>query len=250
MGSKRVPLLVGVAVAGTTLLTATALGAVTQSGPRTGHVEMAAGLTSSVTQNGVQVKAAAGAARAAVGFRVPLTVTVRSQETQIAVVDLEVNDPHNRRVFQRTWTGLTLVGGRSSTLTVEWTAPSVAGRYRIAVGVFTDGWGSLLAWNNQAAFVVVAPARTVAPATQPSSSKATPAGTTPSTTVPTTPSAPTDTPTVTATAAVPTTDTAAPPGLQKGRKNGVKPTPPGVGIGLGNPMASLPASAALPSDGG
>src|SRR5438128_5379027 len=115
MASNRVPLLVGVAVVGTTLLTATALGAVTQGGSRSGHVEMAAGITSSITENGVQVKASVGSPRVAGGTPVSLTVTVRSEQTELAMVDLEAYDPTEKRVFQRTWTSQTLSGGTSST---------------------------------------------------------------------------------------------------------------------------------------
>ncbi|HEY6793764.1 MAG TPA: hypothetical protein VI248_03665 [Kineosporiaceae bacterium] len=167
MASNRVPLLVGVAVIGTVLLTATALGAVTQGGVRSGHLDAAARITSSVTQNGVQVKASAGSSRVAGGSQVPLTVTVRSDQTQVTVVYVEAYDPLDKRVFQRTWTAQTLDGGRSSTWNVAWTTPKVtwttpspAGRYRIAVGVFTGGWGRLLAWNNRAAYVVVSPPAT------------------------------------------------------------------------------------------
>ena len=174
MTSKRVPLLVGVAVAGTALLTVTALGAVRQPRSDQGRQEVAAGLTSSVTQNGVQVTAAAGIARVAAGGGVPLTVTVRSKRSQTAVIDLEAFTASGRRTFQRFWVDQQLTAGGSSTWTVTWTAPAVPGRYRIAVGVFTAGWTTLLAWNSQAAFVVVAPSagapaspRAASPSTSP-----------------------------------------------------------------------------------
>jgi hypothetical protein len=157
MTSKRVPLLVGVAVAGTALLTVTALGAVRQSRTDIGRDAMAAGLTSSVTQNGVQVTAAAGAARVVAGGEVPITVTIRSETSQNAVVDLEAFDPAGRRVFQKFWTGGRLNGGHPVTWTTTWVPAATPGRHRIAVGVFTDSWDSLVAWNNTAAFVVVAP---------------------------------------------------------------------------------------------
>src|SRR5690242_16705177 len=155
MRGHRVPLLVSVALAGTTLLTATALAAVKQQGrPPAGRVEMAAGLTSSVTQNGIEVRAAAGTARVAAGAVVPVMVSVCAERSQPAVVDLEAYDPRGHRVFQRYWAEQHLTAGRTTTWTVPWTLPSAPGRYRLAVGVFSAGWGSLLAWNNQAAFVV------------------------------------------------------------------------------------------------
>src|SRR5690242_20225581 len=113
MGSTRVPLLVGVAVIGTTLLTATALGAVTQGGYRVDPVDSAAQVTSSVTRNGVQMKASAASARVVAGTPVPLTVTVRSSLTRTAIVDLSVHGFSPGSVFQRTWPAQTLVGGRT-----------------------------------------------------------------------------------------------------------------------------------------
>ena len=157
MTSKRTPLLVGVAVAGTALLTATALRAVGQGEAGSGRIGMAAGLTSSVTQNGIEVRASAATARVAAGGTVPLTVTLRSSTDQVAVVDLEAYGPTGHRAFQRAWTAQHLQAGRTSTWRHDWTVPSTPGRYRVVVCIFTGGWGPLLAWNNQAAYVVVAP---------------------------------------------------------------------------------------------
>jgi len=163
MTSKRTPLLVGVAVAGTALLTATALRAVGQGEAGPGRIGMAAGLTSSVTQNGIEVRASAATARSAAGGTVPLTVTLRSSSDQVAVVDLEAYGPTGHRAFQRAWTAQQLQAGRTSTWRHDWTVPSTPGRYRIVVCIFTGGWGPLLAWNNQAAYVVVAPPAPDAP---------------------------------------------------------------------------------------
>ena len=156
MTPHRVPVLVGVAVAGAALLTATALRAMSPDRPVTGRIEMAAGLTSSMTENGVEVTAAAGAVRVAGGAAVSLTVSVRSESGRVAVVGLEVYDPAGQRVLTRSWAGQRLLPGTPGAWTVQWTAPPDPGRYRVAVGVFSAGWETLLAWNNQAAYVMVA----------------------------------------------------------------------------------------------
>ena len=70
------------------------------------------------------------------------------------LIDVEVYDGNGQRVFQRFYDNQSLRAGVAFYLTPSWT-PSRAGTYTVKIGVFKPGWNGTLAWNPQAATIVV-----------------------------------------------------------------------------------------------
>lgn len=131
------------------------------------------------------------------GGTVSVTALVTSTVSATALVDVGVYAPDGvTRVYQRWFDNEVFVGGQERSFSFTWTPPtgSMAGTYKVVVGVFTPHWGSLYTWLDRATFSVAAPAPTAAPTAAPSATAAPTA-----TAVPTV--APTPTPAPTATSA-------------------------------------------------
>jgi hypothetical protein len=147
---------------------------------------------------------------------VSIVTSVSSSQASTVLVDVEVYDPASAKVFQQSWDNQAFSAGRTQTYTSSWTPSSTAaaGTYTVKVGVFTPGWGSLLAWNNGAATfsVSAAAAATNTPTPLPPTNTPTPLPTsTPLATSTSTPTAvATNTPLPTSTAVLTPTPTATP----------------------------------------
>jgi len=200
---KSVPATAIAALTATTLISATAVGAVRQLSSESAATPIRTVSGGTVSADGVSAAGSVSAGRVTPGGAGTLTARVRSAESRTAVVDIEVYDAAGAKVFQKFWLAQALPAHRQVTLRAGWTAPTTPGSYRIAVGVFADGWSSLLTWNNQAASLRVG---SPSGPTGPSASAGTPPAGTPPTTAPI-PTASTSTKPPTAT----TSDTSRPP---------------------------------------
>jgi hypothetical protein len=88
------------------------------------------------------------------GQVVTITASVTANRATTALIDIEVYDRSGQRVFQRFFDNQSLGAGSARYLTASWT-PSRAGTYTVKIGVFRPGWNGTLAWNPQAATIVV-----------------------------------------------------------------------------------------------
>ena len=135
-----------------------------------------------LASGGVVTSARVDRVRATIGDSVAVTVSVKSNATRTALIDVEIYDRSGRKVFQKYWDNRSLAAGRTREFTTRWaTAGRAAGPYTVRVGVFGTGWTSLIHWNDQAGSVTlttvvptttasttattIAPATTTAPAT-------------------------------------------------------------------------------------
>lgn len=88
----------------------------------------------------------------------PSTITVTIEDVSGAltsgIVDIEVYDSSNQRAMQKFVEGQSFTSGTSRSYTAEWT-PSVAGTYRVTVGVFSGDWSKNYYWNNDAFDITV-----------------------------------------------------------------------------------------------
>jgi hypothetical protein len=68
------------------------------------------------------------------------------------IVDMEVYNSSNQKVFQQYTPGQTFGTGETRTYDYFWTVPAnqPSGTYTVKVGVFSTGWGTLYMWNNSA----------------------------------------------------------------------------------------------------
>jgi hypothetical protein len=96
--------------------------------------------------------------RARHGTNVDLGITVRRTTTMAnGMIDVEIHDPAGARVFQKTYDNVVVNASGYRAFAADWVVPANAmvGIYTVKVGVFTQGWGRLLHWNNNAATFVV-----------------------------------------------------------------------------------------------
>ncbi|HVA40997.1 MAG TPA: hypothetical protein VNF49_10055, partial [Candidatus Binataceae bacterium] len=86
------------------------------------------------------------------GQRETVTVSVRSNTALSALVDIEIYDPSGAKVFQTYYDNRSFGGGVAQSFAQSWRVPTNAkkGTYRVMVGVFSPGWGTLYAWNSAA----------------------------------------------------------------------------------------------------
>ena len=125
--------------------------------PAAAAVAASGGAPAAAVAGGIATGARVTPASAARGATVTVAVAVRSQAAMTVLVDLEVADPAGRKLFQRSWDGQALEAGRTRRLQAAWKVPAGAnpGAHLVRVGVFTRGWGTLLAWNGAAAHLSV-----------------------------------------------------------------------------------------------
>ncbi|MBV9600760.1 MAG: hypothetical protein JOZ87_28440 [Chloroflexi bacterium] len=97
--------------------------------------------------------AVAAPTSSAPGQTVTLTTLVTASQTASVLVDVEVYDPSSNKVFQQAFDNQSFAAGQQRTFTSSWQVASGAptGSYTIDVGVFSPGWGALLAWHSAAA---------------------------------------------------------------------------------------------------
>ncbi len=87
---------------------------------------------------------------------VSLNVSVRDKEAaaQGILVDVEVYNQQNQRVFQQVYEGQNFGLNEQKSYQSQW-VPNGEGTYKVKVGVFSSGWGSNYVWNDSADTVVV-----------------------------------------------------------------------------------------------
>ena len=94
---------------------------------------------------------------AAPGQSVAITANVTSATASNVVIDVEVHDPADNKVFQRYYETESFAAGQTKSYPVSWPvlATDEPGAYRVQVGVFSPGWASELEYNSNAAQVAV-----------------------------------------------------------------------------------------------
>jgi len=93
------------------------------------------------------------------------TVNNTGGAIQNGLVDVEVYNSANSRVYQQFFPNQTINAGTNS-YTANWTAGSV-GAYHVAVGVFNNDWSQNYAWNGNAATIQVQAAASNPPPNNP-----------------------------------------------------------------------------------
>jgi hypothetical protein len=83
---------------------------------------------------------------------VSLTLSVTSSTATAVLVDLEVYSPTGAKVHQKSWNNESFSAGQTRNYTVTWSVPwsAARGTYTVKSGIFRNGWGALLSWNNSA----------------------------------------------------------------------------------------------------
>ena len=101
---------------------------------------------------GWTTSATAAADTVSPGDEITIEVIVDADTARHALVDLEINDPAARRVFQRYWDDQSFQPATPRTYKATWKVPSgePAGTYVVRLGVFRAGWGVLYHWNHVA----------------------------------------------------------------------------------------------------
>ncbi len=97
---------------------------------------------------------------------VTANITASGGSVQNGIVDIEIYNQANTRVFQKFVENQTINAGTMQSYTASWT-PTISGTYHMSVGVFTSGWASNLYWNSNAATINVGSASTPPPTTPP-----------------------------------------------------------------------------------
>ena len=89
------------------------------------------------------------------GQSVTLKQTLTSNATGLFLVDFELHDSQDHKVWQSWHDADGLTAGQPVTSSVEYLVALPPGRYTFKLGVFTPGWGSLRVWNNDAGTLTV-----------------------------------------------------------------------------------------------
>jgi hypothetical protein len=91
------------------------------------------------------------------GGTVSITADVTSASDSVAIVDVEVHNAQNQKVFQQYFENQAFSAGLKRTFPVSWPVPSGSpvGSYQVHVGVFSPGWTTQYAWHHNAASVQV-----------------------------------------------------------------------------------------------
>lgn len=102
----------------------------------------------------VTSSAATVAGTTGVANPIKASVKVASAPITGAIVDVEVYDSANRKVFQKYYEGQDFTAGQTRSYSTRWT-PAAAGTYTVKIGVFKAAWAQQYHWNNAAGKVVV-----------------------------------------------------------------------------------------------
>ena len=118
---------------------------------------------------GYTTAASVAPASAAPGATVAITAQVTSATASNVVVDVEVHDPADNKVFQRYYETESFAAGQTKSYQVSWPvlASDEPGAYTVQVGVFSPGWAGELEYNNHAAQVTVTASQPPPPACNP-----------------------------------------------------------------------------------
>jgi hypothetical protein len=117
-------------------------------------------------QMGYTTSARVSPATVAPGGTADVIANVTSAAASTVLIDLEVHGPGGALVAQKYSDNQTFAAGETKSFELNWGTPagSAPGSYTIAIGVFSPGWGTLRAWNNQAAVFAVGNAQPTATA--------------------------------------------------------------------------------------
>ena len=85
----------------------------------------------------------------------PIAVSVTSTRAREALIDVEIYDAANKRVLQAFYEDVPFSAGQTHDFVVLFKA--APGVYTVKIGVFEPDWVRLLAWNDDAASLVVGP---------------------------------------------------------------------------------------------
>jgi hypothetical protein len=91
------------------------------------------------------------------GSPVAISASITSATRSSALVDIEIYNSANVRVFQYFWNAQAFNAGQPRQFAATWTVPAnqPRGSYTVMVGEFSPGWGVLYNWNNHAAVIQV-----------------------------------------------------------------------------------------------
>lgn len=100
--------------------------------------------------------ASASPSTVARGATTTLSVTLKSSCQTTGLIDYEVYNSAGAKVFQTFQDNQTL-NGQAQTFKTTWSVPAsqATGTYTLKIGVFKPGWGTLYAWNGNAAKLAV-----------------------------------------------------------------------------------------------
>jgi len=91
--------------------------------------------------------------------KVEISVTVTNTSAlgylNNGIVDVEVHNAANQKIWQQFDQNANLSPSQSMTLNYEFTAPATSGVYSLQVGIFSGGWGTNYAWNSDVAKINV-----------------------------------------------------------------------------------------------
>ncbi len=98
-----------------------------------------------------------------------ITATVKNAGSTLsnAIIDVEVYNSANSRVYQQFFGNQTINANAAQTVTANWSA--AAGQYRVAIGVFNSDWTQNYAWNDSAVTIAVTSASAQPPSNPPPS---------------------------------------------------------------------------------
>ncbi|MES2437353.1 MAG: hypothetical protein V4519_05085 [Patescibacteria group bacterium] len=114
-----------------------------------------------------------------VSLKVDLT---NSGSVSGAIVDLEVYNSADQKIFQKFYENQTVSNGQPGSYTTSWT-PTTAGTYKLKVGVFNNNWTTAYYWNGNVSTITVGQGQTTPPATTTPPTTPTPTPTTYSTNI-------------------------------------------------------------------
>jgi hypothetical protein len=99
-------------------------------------------------------------ASVAPGGTVAITANVTSASGGTAVVDVEVHDAADTKIFQQYFENEAFAAGQTRSFAVSWpvSASAALGSYKVQVGVFSPGWATEYVYNSDAAQVAVSAA--------------------------------------------------------------------------------------------
>jgi hypothetical protein len=91
------------------------------------------------------------------GQDVALHQEVRSDRDLSVLVDFEVYDDKDQKIWQSALDNQALSADSVSSLSVTFTLPAALapGQYRVKSGVFAAGWGSMYGWSDQVGLLIV-----------------------------------------------------------------------------------------------
>ncbi|MGZ5380066.1 MAG: Ig-like domain-containing protein, partial [Mycobacterium sp.] len=106
-----------------------------------------------ITGGGFTTDASVDPTRIAPGGSAAISVSVTSDATTTALVDVEVYSSSGTLVYQQTYDNQSFVAGNARSYSVAWSVPLAEpeGTHAVRIGIFGAAWGPLRHWNHYAA---------------------------------------------------------------------------------------------------